>query len=145
MKVTNKADYALHAMLYIASKGEKAISSINQIAEAEDIPREYLAKILKELVQRGFLKSHKGIKGGYSLTRARANFTFLDIIEGIDGPMFPTNCTRPESKRHGHRRGKCAAFAHFDTIKRNLLKDLGAISFGDIPYEKFYSVSGGEA
>ena len=132
MKITSKADYALHAMMYIASNDGKAISSINKIAEAEAIPREYLAKILKELVALGFLKSHRGIRGGYTLSRPNKNYTFLEIIEGIDGPINPINCTRLENKRNGHRKGKCPAFAHFDRIKKGLLRDLGAISLADI-------------
>ena len=60
MKITNRADYALHALLYLASREGRRLGSINEIARAESIPREYLAKSLKELVRQGFLRSQRG-------------------------------------------------------------------------------------
>ncbi|OGC91283.1 MAG: hypothetical protein A2W25_00305 [candidate division Zixibacteria bacterium RBG_16_53_22] len=138
MKITSKADYALHAMIYISAVNGDHPASINEISQAESIPREYLAKILKELVLAGLLKSQRGIFGGYYLSRPRKEYTFLEVIEAIDGPVYPAICTKPENKRVGHRKGKCPAFSYFEDIRKKLCKDLGAISLGDIPYEKFY-------
>ena len=45
MKITNRADYALHAMLYVAFINGRHSVTIDEISEAEGIPREYLAKI----------------------------------------------------------------------------------------------------
>jgi Rrf2 family protein len=142
MKISNKADYALHAMLYLSALDGRRVASINEIAEIEAIPREYLAKILKELTMLGFIRSQKGIYGGYRLARPRKELTFLQVIEGIDGPLEPANCTRPDGRRPGHRKGKCPATGYFETIKKGLRQDLGAINFGDIPYEKFYPTAG---
>jgi DNA-binding IscR family transcriptional regulator len=83
------------------------------------------------------------VSGGYQLARPRKEITFLQVIEAIDGPLEPTNCTKPESRRPGHRKGRCPAFQHFDRIKRGLVRDLGAISLGDIPYEQFYPAPNG--
>ncbi len=143
MKITNRADYALHAMLYVSSLESKQVASINEVARAESIPREYLAKILKELVVQGFLKSKRGVSGGYHLARPGKEITFLQVIEAFDGPLDPTNCTKSENKRVGHRKGKCAARDHFERIKKGLVKDLGAINFGDIEYDKYYAASNG--
>jgi len=143
MKITSKADYALHAMLYVASINGKHAATISEIAEAESIPREYLAKILKELVGKRILKSKRGIMGGYFLTKPRIDYTFLEIIEAIDGPINPAGCTKPENKRTGHRKGKCAAFAYFDDLRRKIEGDLSAINLNDIPYERYYQVGRG--
>ncbi|OGC93713.1 MAG: hypothetical protein A2W25_06350 [candidate division Zixibacteria bacterium RBG_16_53_22] len=138
MRITKKADYALHALFFVASLEDRGLASINEIARAEGIPREYLAKVLKALVRQGFLKSVRGVAGGYQLARPRKDITFLQVIEAIDGPLEPANCTIPEAKRSGHRKGRCPAFKQFDRIKRGLVRDLGAVNFGNIPYEKFY-------
>ena len=138
MKITNRADYALHAMLYLASINGAHPATIDEIAEAENIPREYLAKILSELRRAGFIKPQHGRDGGYFLTQPRSETTFLGIIEAMDGPLDPSNCTKPEGKRIGHMKGKCPAYQQFDKIKRGLVRDLGAINLGEIPYEEFY-------
>jgi Rrf2 family protein len=139
MKITNKADYALHAMLYVAAVNGGHAASINEISEAEAIPREYLAKVLKDLVRLNLLKSQRGIFGGYYLAKPRRDYTFLEILEAIDGPLNPAICTKPEAKRSGHRKGKCASFSFFDDLKKKLSRDLAAINLEDIPYDKFYA------
>jgi Rrf2 family protein len=141
MRISNKADYALHSMMYVASVNGKRASSINDISESEGIPREYLAKVLSDLVRLGLLKSTRGIFGGYFLTKPRKDYTFLTIIEAIEGPISPTLCTKPESKRKGHRRGKCPAFPLFDEIKRKVIKDMSSVNLEDIPYEKYYPMA----
>jgi len=144
MKITNRADYALHALFYVASLEGRGLASINEIARAEGIPREYLAKVLKELVRQGFLKSQRGVAGGYQLARPRKDITFLQVVEAIDGPLELANCTIPEAKRSGHRKGECPASAFFANMKRWIVKDLGSMNLADIPYEKFYGPSAGK-
>jgi Rrf2 family protein len=139
MKVSNKADYALHAMLYIASVNGKRLCTIDGIAEAENIPREYLAKILKELTQKGFLNSVKGIHGGYRLAKPRNEITFLDIIEAIEGPLVLAFCNMTEGERSGsHKRGQCAATPFFEELRKKVAKDLGGMGLGKIDYDKYY-------
>ncbi len=143
MKVSNKADYALHAMMYIGSVNNKRLCTIDGIAEAENIPREYLAKILKELTQKGFLNSVKGIHGGYRMAKPRNEITFLDILEAIEGPLALSFCNLPENERAGsHKRGQCAATPFFEELRKKVAKDLSAMSLGKIDYEKYYPASG---
>jgi Rrf2 family iron-sulfur cluster assembly transcriptional regulator len=69
------------------------LGSINSIAEAESIPREFLAKILKDLTRAGVLVSFQGVTGGYRLSKQPKEVTFLDVIEAIDGPIHLNLCT----------------------------------------------------
>ncbi len=142
MKVSNKADYALHAMLYIGSINGKRLCTIDGIAEAENIPREYLAKILKELTQKGFLNSVKGIHGGYRLARPRNEITFLEIVEAIEGPLSLAFCNMSEQERTGsHKKGQCAATPFFDDLRKKVVKELSGMSLGKIDYDKYYPAS----
>ena len=105
MKVSSKSEHALHAMLYIAAKGDR-MSTINEVAEQELIPREYLAKILKELSMKGFLKSYKGILGGYKLAKVPQKISFLNIIEAMDGPLSVISCANDTHIKAGKPRRK---------------------------------------
>ena len=139
MKVTSKADYALHAMMYIAAVNGKRLCTIDQISDSEKIPREYLAKILKELTQKGFLSSWKGVHGGYKLAKPRAQITFLDIVEAMQGPLALSLCNQGEAVRSGsHRKGQCAAFPFFDELKKKMSRELSGINLGKLEYEKYY-------
>jgi Rrf2 family protein len=85
MKLSRKADYALRAVRHLADLPKDELGSINAVAEAEDIPREFLAKILKDLTRAGILSSYKGVAGGYRLNRHSREVSFLDVIEAVDG------------------------------------------------------------
>jgi len=84
MRISRKADYALRAMSYMANQPEGKRSSISEIAESESIPRDFLAKILKELTGKGLLKSYQGVTGGYQLAKKKSDITFLHIIEAMN-------------------------------------------------------------
>ncbi|OGC91284.1 MAG: hypothetical protein A2W25_00310 [candidate division Zixibacteria bacterium RBG_16_53_22] len=138
MKISDKADYALHAMMYVASLKGHHPATITEIARAENIPREYLAKILGELRKAGLLRPKRGRDGGYLPGKPRGKITFLDIVEAMDGPVEPSNCTKLESRRQWHKKGACPALNVFERIKRGIVRELDSVVIDDIPYEKFY-------
>ena len=92
MQLSRKADYALRAVAYVAQLKKGDLASIGRIAKARGIPREFLAKILKELTRAGILVSFQGVTGGYRLARAPRDFSFLDVIEAMEGPVAVNLC-----------------------------------------------------
>ena len=126
MKVSSKSEHALHAMLYIAAAGNHACT-INEIAEHESIPREYLAKILKALVESGLLKSYRGIFGGYTAAKPPQKISFLNIIEAMDGPLMLISCANDTHKSRRPKRDYCAGQVFWIPLQDKLkeaLKDM---------------------
>jgi Rrf2 family protein len=97
MQLSRKSDYALRAIRHLSSIPKGKLGSINSIAEAEAIPREFLAKILKDLTRGGLLVSFQGVTGGYRLSKNPKDITFLNVIETIDGPIHLNLCTEQDS------------------------------------------------
>ena len=97
MQLSRKADYALRAVKHLSTLPKGKLGSINSIAAAEAIPREFLAKILKDLTRGGILISFQGVTGGYRLTGAPKDVSFLDVIEVIEGPVHINLCTEGNS------------------------------------------------
>jgi len=93
MRLSRKSDYALRAVRYLSGLPTGKLGSINSIAEAESIPREFLAKILKDLTRGSILVSYRGVTGGYRIARKPREISFLDVIEAIDGPIHLNLCT----------------------------------------------------
>ncbi len=87
MRLSRKSDYALRAVRYCSNLPKGQRGSINSIAESEAVPREFLAKILRDLTANGILNSHQGVKGGYTLARKPREINFLHVIEAVDGPV----------------------------------------------------------
>ncbi|MCD6248705.1 MAG: Rrf2 family transcriptional regulator [candidate division Zixibacteria bacterium] len=93
MQLSRKADYALRAVKHLSSLPKGKLGSINSVAAAESIPREFLAKILKDLTRARILDSFQGVTGGYRLAKAPKDVSFLTVIEAIEGPIHINLCT----------------------------------------------------
>ncbi|MGB3669923.1 MAG: Rrf2 family transcriptional regulator [Phormidesmis sp.] len=86
MELSCKSEYALLALLELSlhySKDEPL--RICQIAVAQNIPDRYLEQLLATLRRGGFVKSQRGAKGGYLLTREPWKVTLLDVVSCIEG------------------------------------------------------------
>lgn len=110
MRLSRKSDYALRAVRYLSSLPTGKLGSINTISEAESIPREFLAKILKDLSRSGVLVSYQGVTGGYRLAKAPREVSMLDVIEAIDGPIHLNLCTE----------GKACGCEQYDTCQMRI-------------------------
>jgi Rrf2 family protein len=95
--LTQKARYALHAMIYLARKGEAA--TVAEIAESEAIPRKFLEQVLGALRTRGLVVGRRGPAGGYRLGRAAEAISFADILRCIDGPLALAPCATRSPQR----------------------------------------------
>ncbi|MBI4496671.1 MAG: Rrf2 family transcriptional regulator [Chloroflexi bacterium] len=98
MQLSRKADYAVRAMLELAMRPPGATVIIRDIAERQEIPRPFLAKIIPELVAAGLLRTDRGNQGGVSLTRSPETISLLEIIEAIEGPLALNRCTYEPSR-----------------------------------------------
>jgi len=94
MQITRQADYALRAMLYLARAYEKKDlrSATKQIAENQEIPASFLAKIISQLSIAGLIQTSRGAKGGVRLARKPEDISLLDVVEAIDGPITLNEC-----------------------------------------------------
>jgi len=96
LRISRKIDYGLRAMIYLASIPGDAVVPFREIGRRMAVPEDFLAKILKHLVDRGLVRSTRGPRGGYSLGRPAAEITFLDVIEAVEGPIALNVCLDDE-------------------------------------------------
>ena len=69
--LSQKARYALHALIVLAEHGGREPLMIADIAEEAQVPRKFLEQILLSLKRRGIVQSVRGRAGGYRLGPAR--------------------------------------------------------------------------
>jgi Rrf2 family protein len=92
MQFTRKGDYALRAMVFLAGSKNTTPSTIDEISKKSNVPRHFLAKILRDLTQANLLVAVKGARGGYRLAKRPADITLLDVIEATVGPIALNMC-----------------------------------------------------
>jgi len=128
MQLSRKADYALRAVRHLSSLPKGKLGSINSIAAAETIPREFLAKILKDLTRSGILVSFQGVTGGYRLAQTPKDISFLDVIEAIEGPVHINLCTEGETCPCEHA-NQCNMREFWMTMEKSFKRQLSRHNF----------------
>src|SRR3954451_25355442 len=96
MRVSAKADYAVRAAAELAASAEGPVKG-EKLAEAQDIPLQFLEHILLELKHAGIVRARRGAKGGYWLARPAEEVTIADIVRAVEGPIAHVQSATPES------------------------------------------------
>lgn len=89
MKLSRKGEYACLALLHLSEAHNKKLVTITEISTAKKIPKKYLEQILLQLKGAGYVKSIRGINGGYKLAKSPDNISVAEIVRLIDGPLAP--------------------------------------------------------
>ena len=131
MEISSKADYALLAVLHVG-QAHGARLTIDQIAKGDVIPRDFLAKILRELAGAGILKSFAGMKGGYQLARRPNQISMLEVIEAVDGPVALNRFQRHEKRPDGTLSSSALLYPFFENLDRQLITALKGMTFAEI-------------
>lgn len=89
MQVSRSLEYAVRSLVFIASSNRAL--RLNEISKEGRMPRPYLAKIMRLLVEGKVIASLKGRNGGYILLRKPKEITLYDIlsITGGDKSLIP--------------------------------------------------------
>ena len=93
LQVSRKVDYALRAVIHLANEESATRAcTVTEIATRERIPRQFLEKIIQQLIHGGVVRSRRGPHGGYVLGRSADDVTFRDVIEAVEGPISLNVC-----------------------------------------------------
>ncbi len=102
MQITRAGEYAVLGVTYLARKGVDHVVMMEEICEAEKIPKSFLAKIFQTLSRAGIVRSQRGVHGGFKLTRDPASVTLLEVLEAIEGKIAFQRCLEEPVECHKH-------------------------------------------
>lgn len=130
MQITRQADYAVRAVLYLASLGDSNRAPTSQIAREQHIPPSFLAKIVSQLSVAGVFQTSRGARGGVTLARPKDEISLLEVIEAIDGPITLNECvTDPAVCNFGD---DCLVKEVWCDARAKLVEQLAAADFGTL-------------
>lgn len=90
--ISQKAKYALRALIALARAPAGTSMHIAEIARKQRIPQKFLERILLDLRNRGYVASKRGAQGGYFLLKPASEIMYGEILRLIDGPIAPLPC-----------------------------------------------------
>ena len=96
MNISVKGEYALQAILDLASRRAGEPVKIADIARRQKIPQKFLELILAGLKQGGFVESRRGADGGYLLARPADSLTVGEVLRFVEGQAGRSRARRKE-------------------------------------------------
>ena len=106
MKISTKGTYAMRIMADIAVNQQQGNVAVNELATRQNISVKYLEQIMQMLVKAKLVSSHRGIAGGYTLSRPADKISVGDILAATEGKLQTVSCID----------GKCEMAANCMTI-----------------------------
>ena len=129
MQVTRETDYAIRCVYYLAGK-KSGVTMVDEISKEMNIPKSFLAKILQKLGKGSVVKSYRGVKGGFMLSRAPEEISLLEVIEAVQGPVAMNICAL--DKALCERSTACAIHPVWVEIRKQLEQTLRRKNFADL-------------
>ena len=90
--LAQKTRYALRSLLFLAEAGRNTPVQLARIAETQRVPPKYLELIMLDLKKAGLVKSARGPKGGYQLSRQPELISFGEVVRSMEGPIALVSC-----------------------------------------------------
>ncbi len=130
MRISKKSQYGLRAMIYLAQKEKGVITPLKDIARIEEVPFDFLEKIMAELEKAKLVKAKKGPQGGYFLAKPAKKITPGDIVSALEEDMTLVHCTGCPMA------GSCTSEDVWDEARESLENTLNAVNLADLIKKK---------
>ena|SRR3990172_5846115 len=92
MRLMKASEYGIHGVIYLAMQPKDKITVLDEVAEAQKIPKSYLSKIFQAYTKAGILKSYRGANKGFALAKSPDKITLKELIESCEGKLFHDEC-----------------------------------------------------
>lgn len=136
LRLTKLTDYAIVILTYFAHapevEGDSPVFTARGLAESSRLPLPTVSKILKLLSRSGLLVSHRGVAGGYSLSRDARSISVADVIAAIDGPIALTECVDNEVASNCELEATCPCRSNWQRINSAVRGALQKLSIADM-------------
>ena len=132
MLISQRCQYALRAVFELAKQHGRGPVKIDDIAAPQAIPPRFLAAILNQLKQAGFVESRRGSEGGYLLARSPASLTVGQLIRFVEGPVGPVECMVGSATDRCPLRGSCVFLSMWEEAKQAVENVYDRTTFEDL-------------
>ena len=132
MRMSTKGRYGLRLMVALAQHYGKGPLQIDLVSQDESISKNYIRVLMGGLKAAGLVRSVRGTKGGYEITRDPEEITAFQVVSALEEEMLPAPCVNnpencPLARECATRKIWCRMAACIDkTLKGVTLKELAA-------------------
>ncbi len=130
MQLSTKSRYAARALVELALEyGQKPVK-LKDVAARQEISLKYLEQVMFPLRISGYVKTHKGSKGGYVLAKPPQEINMYDIVKTVEGSLSPVDCVdNPDTCQ---RIDNCVTRKVWVGLKEAIYNELSKISLAEL-------------
>ncbi len=130
MILSRTSQYAVQAMIYMATQSPNAPVLNKDIAERLNVPAPYLAKILQAMSKGGLLSSFRGRLGGFCLREPAAQISLMRLLQLTEGADFTQSCLLGLKRCSDET--ACPVHARWLPIKEKVIEMLNQMTLADL-------------
>ena len=131
LKLSRETEYGLRGLLSLAHLPDGRIVQLGRIAEAERLPKSFLAKTFQKLGTAGLVRSHRGQRRGYTLARPAAAIRLREILEVINGREVFGRCALCGSRPCNPER-PCLLHSRWAKLRQEMERVFEATTLADL-------------
>ena len=120
MLITRRSDYAMR-ICRVLHDGK--VHNVREICQAEEIPKAFAYKILRELEMADLVKSERGNQGGYYLNRPLSELTLYDVVNITGDDLAILHCMKEDCNRNPDSM-PCKVHQEIERIQKILIDEL---------------------
>jgi Rrf2 family protein len=144
MTLSQTAEHALRAVLFLARQPEGTRVPAETIAEALGAPRNYLSKTLGLLAREGLITGARGPTGGFRLERSPHEVTLAEVVELFEEPVGTARVCL-EGGRTCSGESPCGAHARWLEVRRAARAPMEETVIADLLGSPVRDIGSGEA
>ena len=134
LRLSKLTDYGTVAMAYMAREADRPHAAA-EMAAAIGVAAPTASKIMKMLARGNLLRSVRGAKGGYMLSRPAGEISIAELIEAMEGPIGLTECSAIAGLCA--LEGSCSIRTNWQRINRVIRDALGQMTLADLAQPTF--------
>jgi Rrf2 family protein len=131
MRISSREQHGLRAMAELAARYGQGPVPLGEVAAAQGISRDYLEQIVPALRDAGLVLSTRGAHGGYQLAHAPETVTVGQVLQALEGDIFPLRCVS-ETAEECDRSSMCAARTVWTKVHARVSETLNEMTLADL-------------
>ncbi len=123
--------------LHLAKRAEKGPVTGRDIAAVEKLPADYVEQILLRLRRADVVKSTRGARGGYMLSRPPEEITIRDVIQASELETFDLHCvSHPVEEDRCSSAHNCSIRPVWMMLQRKIDDVLESVRLSDLMHDE---------
>ncbi len=130
MQLSTKSEYGLRALLDIALHSNDGLVSLREITWRQDISSSYLEQLMLSLQSAGMVRSIRGRKGGFTLTKPPSEIKVLEVLRSLERTLTLFDCVN--NPGICSRQENCATNELWCRLTEAFIRELDAYTLEDL-------------